>query len=121
MLDQIMVVALWLLDFSKAFDSVDHELLCRKLVRFFGFSSTAVRFLKSYLRRRSQCVFVNAVFSEFLPVDRGVRQGSVLGPLLFSLCINDLCAVVTSMYHVYADDFQIYAGDTVDHFACCVE
>jgi hypothetical protein len=67
MLDQRMVVALLLLDFSKTFDSVDHELLCRKLVRFFGFSSSAVRSLKSYFRRRSQCVFVNGVFSEFLP------------------------------------------------------
>jgi hypothetical protein len=94
MLDQNMVVALLLLDFSKAMDSVDHELLCRKLVRFFGFSSSAVCFLKSYLRQRSQCVFVNGVFSEFL---------------------------VTSMYDVYANDFQIYAGDIVDNFAHCVE
>jgi hypothetical protein len=39
-------------------------------------------------------------------------QCSALGPLLFSLSINDLCAVVTSLYHIYADDFQIYAGDT---------
>jgi hypothetical protein len=60
---------------------------------FFWFSSFAVRFLKTYLRRRSQCVFVNEVVS---------------GQLLFSLFIDDLCAMVTSMYHVYADDFQIY-------------
>jgi hypothetical protein len=59
--------------------------------------------------------------SEFLPVKKGAPQGFVLVPLLFSLFINDLCAVVTSMYHVYADDFQIYAGDTVDNLARCVE
>jgi ribonucleases P/MRP protein subunit RPP40 len=110
MLDQKMFAALLLLDFSKAFDSVDHKLLCRKFVRFFGFSSSAVRFLKYYLRRRFQRVFVNGVFSEFLPVDKGFPQGSVLVLLLFSLFINDLCAVITSMYHVYADGFQIYAG-----------
>jgi hypothetical protein len=45
----------------------------------------------------------------------------VFFPLLFSLFINALCAMVTSMYHVYADDFQIHAGDTVDNFARCVE
>jgi Reverse transcriptase (RNA-dependent DNA polymerase)/Endonuclease-reverse transcriptase len=121
MLDQGLVVALVLLDFSKAFDSVNHELLCRKLERIFGFSSSAVRFLKSYLRRRSQCVSVNDASSGFLPVNKGVPQGSVLGPLLFSLFINDLCRVVASMYHVYADDFQIYAGDTVSNFSRCVE
>jgi hypothetical protein len=121
MLDQKTVVALLLLEFSKAFDSVDNELLCRKLLRFFWFCSSAVRFLKSYLRRRSQCVFVNGVFSEFLRVGKGIPQGSVPGPLIFYLFMNDICAMVTSMYHVYADDFQIYARETVDNFARCVE
>jgi hypothetical protein len=63
MLDQKMVVALLRFDFFKAFELVDHELLCRKLVQIFRFSSSAVRFPKSYLRRRSHCVFVNDVFS----------------------------------------------------------
>jgi hypothetical protein len=69
MLDQKMVVALLLLDFSKAF-----ELLCRKLVRFVGFSSSAVRFLKSYLRRRSQCVIVNGVFPNFYRSIKAFRR-----------------------------------------------
>jgi hypothetical protein len=70
-------VALLLLDFSMAFDSVDHELLCRKLVRFFGFSSSAVRFLESYLRRRSQCVFVYGVFPIFYR-SAGVRAWAIV-------------------------------------------
>jgi hypothetical protein len=86
MLDQGYFVALVLLEFSKAFDSIDHLLLCRKLESRYGFSSTTVSFLSSHLSLRFQCM-------------------STLGPLLFSLFI-DLCgAVLTSNYHLYADDF----------------
>jgi hypothetical protein len=62
-----MVVALLLLDFvNRDHDSVDHDLLSRKLVRFFGFSSSVVRFIESYLHRPAVAyVFVNGVFSEF--------------------------------------------------------
>jgi hypothetical protein len=113
-------VILVLLDFSKAFDSVDHDLLCHKLERFFDFSSSAVGFIRSYLNERSQCVSAGEVLSGFLPVLRGVPQGTVLSPLLSTLFINDLCRVVqSSQYHIYADDisFMLRMTSLTSHLA----
>jgi hypothetical protein len=109
MLDQGYYVALVLLDFSKAFDSIDHLLLCRKLESRYGFLASAVSLLSAYPSQRFLCVSCEGRLSDLLPVN--VPQGSVLGLLLFSLFIDDLCgAVLPSNYHLYADDFQVYCG-----------
>jgi ribonucleases P/MRP protein subunit RPP40 len=93
-----------------------------KLEHFFDFSSSAVGFIRSYLTERSQCVSAGGVLSGFLPVLRGVLQGSALGSLLFTLFINDLCRVVwSSQYHVYADDFQFNAADDISNNSLCLE
>jgi hypothetical protein len=92
MLDQGYFVALVLLDFSKA--SIDHLLLCRKLEGRYGISSSTVSFLSSYLSLRFQCVSYGGWFSDLLPVNVGVPQGSVFGTLLFSLFIDDACGTV---------------------------
>jgi Reverse transcriptase (RNA-dependent DNA polymerase) len=107
--DKKLATFLVLLDFKKAFDSVDHGLLCNKLANLYGFSTSAVQLIKSYLEGRSQIVVVDGVTSESKRVISGVVQGSVLGPLLFSLFINDIAGeICNASYHLYADDVQIY-------------
>lgn len=112
------VTLLLLHDFTKAFDSVDHCLLRRKLVERFRFSKLAVKLVSSYLSDRVQCVQIEDGRSTFLPVRVGVPQGSVLGPLLFSMFINDLPDVLRhSRPHLFADDFQNYVQSLVDDSA----
>lgn len=109
--DKKLVTALVLLDFSKAFDTVNHSVLCDKLSRNFYFASSSARLICSYLTNRRQCVDFNGMVSGFLDSDCGVPQGSILGPLLFSLYINDLPSVLSfSEVHLYADDCQIYCS-----------
>lgn len=108
-MDKKMTTVLLLLDFSKAFDSVDHNLLLDKLQRQFNFESTAISLIKSYLAERVQTVCVDGELSSFRSLNKAVPQGSILGPLLFSLFINDLPeSLKYMMHHMFADDVQIY-------------
>ena len=95
------------LDFEKAFDKVDLELLMLKLKRY-GFHHKLLAWIQSFLSHRQQVVVVNGVHSDIAMVLSGVPQGSVLGPLLFILFINDLeSAVSSSRVSFFADDTRV--------------
>lgn len=94
------------INFSKAFHIVDHSILL-ELLKASGFSEHAVRWFMSYLTDKTQAVPSEGVMSEVLQIHKGVHQGSVLGPLLFSVYINCLGQNVPNAY------FHFYAGDTV--------
>ena len=96
------------LDFSKAFDSVPHHLLLHKM-KSFGFNGTLLSWFSSYLSNRKQRVVIEGENSEWLPVVSGVPQGSILGPFLFILYINDMVSQVSdgSCVSLFADDAKV--------------
>ena len=94
-------------DVAKAFDTVNHNLLLKKLQRF-GLKDNILTWFKSYLSGRQQRVLVNGEISETSPVSSGVPQGSILGPLLFLIYINDLPKSITSP----AVDVSLFADVT---------
>ena len=95
--------ACFYLDLRKAFDTINQKILLSKLEHY-GFRGQCYRFLKSYYQNRKQFVYLNGHNSATLPVVSGVPQGSILGPLCFSLFINDLPLAVEENTILFADD-----------------
>ena len=97
-------------DFAKAFDSVNHDLILKKLKHYYKIDGLMLSFISNYLSGRQQSVVVNGSISTTLPVLSGVPQGSILGPSLFVLFINDISAGISEGTNImlYADDTKIW-------------
>ena len=96
------------LDLKKAFDTVDHPILLEKLVSY-GVEGNEHLWFTSYLSNRKQKTCINCIFSDSKEVTCGVPQGSIIGPLLFILYINDLPDIITNcQISLYADDTALY-------------
>ena len=111
--------AVVLLDQSAAFDTIDHSTLMECLSSWFGVGGVVLDWFRSYLSDRYQCIKIGSVLSDAKRLLYGVPQGSVLGPILFSLYTTPLSKVIQNHpgihFHFYADDTQLYVHLTHKH------
>ena len=94
-------------DFSKAFDKISHKFILSKL-HYYGIRNHTLSWIGAFLYNRTQTTVVNGVHSSYVEVISGVPQGSVLGPMLFLLYINDINNAMTSQNKLFADDSVLY-------------
>ena len=128
--DEGKVSMLALLDLSAAFDTIDHNILLERLHYTFGVADVALQWLKSYLTDRSQSVVSAGNTSQSHSLVYGVPQGSVLGPVLFTLYTQPMACVIRVYdmnYHFYADDSEMNAScapehlnDLAEKMSCCM-
>ena len=110
------ISVLALLDFSSAFDTIDHPIIVHRLHTDFGFTDTVLQWFSSYLTDRTHYVSLSSRCSVFAPV----HSGSVLGPMLFTVQIATLFAVIDShsiMHHTFADDLQLQMSAPPDRIS----
>ena len=107
------------IDYSKAFDTIDHDILCKKL-QYYGLDRNVINWCKDNLSNRQQYVKIGDHISGYTTVKYGVPQGSILGPLFFIIYVNDILSLFNSDVKMllYADDTVLYYSHTDPVYAC---
>jgi hypothetical protein len=117
--------ALTLLDLSAAFDTIDHSILLNRLVNEYGLAGTVIKWFSSYLSNRRQSIKIQDTLSAERKLLYGVPQGSVLGPILFTMYTAPLSKIIASFtsltHHLYADDTQIYLSLLPSTFSSAIQ
>ncbi|CAG9113625.1 unnamed protein product [Plutella xylostella] len=118
-MEKRMITVLVLIDFTNAFNAVDHDLLLAVLEKS-KISLAAVSWFSSYLRGRQQAIRSCSVLSDWSDLSAGVPQGGILSPLLFSIFIDLVSSNLFCSYHLYADDLQLYSQVNPDDLVSAI-
>ena len=114
------ISVLALLDFSSAFDTIDHSIVVHRLHPDFGFTDTVIQWFSFHLTDRTHYVYLSNHCSAFAPVHSGVPQGYVLGPMLFTMYVGPLSAIIDShsiIHYSFADDLQLQMSAPTDEIS----
>ena len=115
-MDHNIQIDMILLDFSKVFDTVPHRRLLKKL-KFYHIENQVIHWIEKWLTVHKQRILLDGELSNYVPVSSGVPQGTVLGPLMFLIYINNITENISSQLRLFADDCLLYRAIKTESYS----